>query len=70
MKVKSTLSRLLPRGGVQDIAKTLGLSPGSASTAIRRGNPAHPAVQEAVRRIEASGVVATAEKLAALPRLS
>jgi transposase-like protein len=69
MKAKSIIAQLLPRGAVRDIAKQLGLSPGTTSTAIRRGRPAHPAVQEAVRRIEASGVIATAETLATLPRL-
>lgn len=70
MQAKSNIARLLPRGAVRDIAKQLGLSPGSASTAIRRANPTHPAVQEAVRRIEASGVVATVEKIAAFPKIA
>lgn len=70
MRAKSTIAQLLPRGAVRDIAKQLGLSPSTTSTAIRRGRPSHPAVQEAVRRIEASGVIATAEKLATLPGLS
>lgn len=70
MKAKSTIASLLPQGAVRDIAKQLGISPGTTSTAIRRGRPSHPAVQEAIRRIEASGVVATAEKIASLPKLA
>ena len=69
MKAKSTIAQLLPQGAVRDIAKQLGLSPSTTSTAIRKGRPSHPAVQEALRRIENSGVITIAEKLAALPRL-
>jgi hypothetical protein len=58
------ISRLLPKGGVGAIAKKLGLSLGAASAAIRRGNPGHPAVQEAVRMAQESGALATAQALA------
>jgi DNA-binding Lrp family transcriptional regulator len=69
MKAKSAIAQLLPQGAVRDIAKHLGLSPSTTSTAIRKGRPSHPAVREALRRIEESGVITIAEKLAALPRL-
>lgn len=67
MTTKNNISRLLPRGGVRAIAEKLGLSPGTASTAIRRGHPGHPAVQEALKMAEASGALAAAQKLATLP---
>jgi ethanolamine utilization microcompartment shell protein EutS len=66
MKAKSTLAKLLPHGGVRDIAKKLGISPGTASTAIRRGSPGHPAVREALRIAEESGALAAAQQLANL----
>jgi hypothetical protein len=70
MKAKNNITRLLPRGEVGAIAKEIGISLSAASSALRGGNPAHPAVQSAIRRIEASGVVATAEKIASLPRIA
>lgn len=70
MQAKSTIARLLPRGAVRDIAKQLGLAPSTTSIAISRGNPTHPAVQEAVKRIESSSVIATAEKIAAFPKIA
>lgn len=67
MSAKNNITRLLPYGGVGIIAKKLGISPGTASTAIRRGHPGHKAVQEAMRMIQESGVIATANALATLP---
>ena len=60
------LSRMLPYGGVGTIAKRLGLSVGATSAALRRGNPGHPAVQEAIRMAEISGAIKTAQALAAV----
>lgn len=69
MKVKNNITRLLPRGEVGAIAKEVGISLSAASSAIRGGNLTHPAVQSALRRIKASGILATAEMLDSLPRL-
>jgi hypothetical protein len=69
MKAKSNITRLLPRGAVGAIAKEVGISLSAASTALRGGNPTHPAVRAALRQIEASGVLATAQTLATLSRL-
>lgn len=57
---------MLPYGGVGTIAKKLGLSKGATSAALRRGNPGHPAVQEAIRMAEISGAVKTAQALASI----
>ncbi|RZJ93196.1 MAG: hypothetical protein EOO60_05440 [Hymenobacter sp.] len=67
MEAKYSLSTLLSQGDISTIAKKLGLSPGAASAAIKRGNPGHPAVREALNLAEASGALAAAEKLARLP---
>jgi hypothetical protein len=67
MATKSNLSRLLPRGAVNEIAQKLGITHGTASTAISRGRPSHPAVRLAMEMAEASGALATAQKLATLP---
>jgi hypothetical protein len=69
MKAKNNITRLLPRGEVSAIAKEIGISLSATSSAIRGGNPTHPAVQSALRRIKDSGIVATIETLASLPRL-
>ena len=66
---KNAISRLLPYGSITDIAQQLGLSTSATSQAIRRGNPGHPAVQEAVRRTQGSLTSATAQALEIL-RLS
>lgn len=66
MKSKSNISRLLPRGAVNEIAKELGVTHGTASAAIRRGHPGHPAVVLALKRAEASGALAAAQQLAKL----
>lgn len=66
MSTKSNLSRLLDRGAINQIAKKLGITHGTASTAIRRGNPGHPAVREALKLAEASGALAAAQQLAKL----
>jgi hypothetical protein len=67
MPTKSNLSRLLPRGAVNEIAQKLGITHGTVSTAISRGRPSHPAVRMAMEMAEASGALATAQKLATLP---
>lgn len=63
---KVRISSLLSQGDVNIIARKLALSPGAVSAALRRGNPGHPAVQEAVRMAKESGAVSTAQTLAAL----
>ena len=63
MSAKSSLSSLLLRGEIGDIARELGLSHGAAAAAIRRGHPGHPAVRAALARAEASGALAAAQKL-------
>jgi len=70
MKTKNNITRLLPRGAVGAIAKEIGISLSATSSAIRGGNPTHPAVQSALRRIKASGVLDTAEALASLPNIA
>jgi hypothetical protein len=66
MSSKNSITRLLPRGAVASIAKTLGLTPGTTSTAIRRANPGHPAVREALRIAQESGALDAAKTLATL----
>jgi len=66
METKNKLSRLLPAGGVSAIAKELGLAPGTASAAIRRGNPGHPAVLMALKMAKESGALEAAQTLATL----
>ena len=61
-----TISSLLAPGDIGAIAKGLGLSHGAAAAAIRRGNPGHPAVREALIIAEKSGALAAAQKLATL----
>ncbi len=65
-KPKNSLSSLVGYGGVLAIAKKLGLKPGTASAALRRGTPSHPAVQEAVRMAEENGAIATAQTLSSI----
>lgn len=60
------LKQLLPHGSITEIARKIGISQPSVSAAIRRGNPGHPAVQEAVRMAQASGALATAQALASI----
>jgi hypothetical protein len=67
MAPKTRISRLLGYGEVSIIAKKLNLSPGAASAAIRRGNPGHPAVKEALLLAQENGAIATAQLLAKLP---
>lgn len=67
MAAKTNLSQLVGYGGVKAIAEKLGLSPGTASAALRRGSPGHPAVRLALTMAEESGALATAQKLAAIP---
>jgi hypothetical protein len=66
MEAKFNLSSLLSQGDISTIAKGLNLSPGATSAAIRRANPGHPAVREALRIAEASGALAAAQQLAKL----
>ena len=67
MAAKSNLSQLVGYGGVTAIANKLGILPGTVSSALRRGNPGHPAVREALRIAKESGAFEAARDLAALP---
>ncbi len=60
------ITNLLARGDIGIIADKLGLSHGATAAAIRRGNPGHPAVREALRLAEQSGALAAAQQLAKL----
>ena len=64
MQAKSSISSLLSQGDVNIIAKKLNLSPGAISAALRRANPGHPAVQEALRMASATGALEAAQALA------
>jgi hypothetical protein len=66
MAGKNNLSRLVGYGGIKAIAEKLGIAQGTASAAIRRGSPGHPAVREALRLAEASGALVAAQQLAQL----
>jgi predicted transcriptional regulator len=66
MASKINLSKLLGRGDVNTIATKLGLSQAATSAAIRRANPGHPAVREALRIAQESGALTTAQQLASL----
>ena len=66
MRAKVSISSLLSYGGINSIAKQLGLTPGAVSAALRRGNPGHAAVREAIRIANASGAVSTAQTIATL----
>ncbi len=66
MEHKNNISSLLAPGDVGTIAKKLGLSNCAVSAAIRRANPGHPAVREALRIAEESGALAAAQQLAKL----
>ncbi|RZK32959.1 MAG: hypothetical protein EOO61_16240 [Hymenobacter sp.] len=63
---KLNLSSLLAPGDISTIARELGLSPGTAAAAIRRGNPGHAAVRLALQKAEDSGALAAAQQLAKL----
>ena len=66
MEAKNNLSSLLSQGDISTIAKEIGISPGAASAAIRRGNPGHKAVRLALLKAEQSGALAAAQQLAKL----
>lgn len=66
METRKKLTSLLAPGDIGTIANDLGLSHGATAAAIRRGNPGHKAVREALRIAEASGALAAAQKLATL----
>lgn len=66
MEQKTNISSLLAPGDVGTIAKKLGLSACATSAAIKRANPGHPAVREALKLAEASGALAAAQQLAKL----
>ncbi len=66
MEPKKTLTSLLARGDIGNISIRLGLSHAATAAAIRRGNPGHPAVREALKVAEASGALAAAQQLARL----
>jgi hypothetical protein len=63
---KSALTRLLPHGAIKQIADKLGVSSSAAAAAIRKGKPSHPAVAEAVRMVQESGVLAIRDAVAVL----
>lgn len=58
--------KLLPRGAQRQIAKALGLSNNSVSTALDRLTPSHPAVQKAVKMIAGSDSTQTQRELATI----
>lgn len=60
------IKRLLARGSVSTIAKKLGISSAAVSQALTEGKPGNKSVQEALRMAEASGALATAQKLATI----
>lgn len=66
MEPNKTLVSLLAPGDIGIIAKGVGLSHSAAAAAIRRGNPGHPAVREALKLAEQSGALAAAQQLAKL----
>ena len=68
MKAKINISTMLSCGDIGRIAEKLTLSKGAVSAAIRRANPGHPAVREAVRIAQASGAFTTAQVLAQFKR--
>lgn len=63
---KSPLAQLLPRGAMKQIAAQLGISCAAVTAAIRKGAPTHPAVAQAVRIVQESGVIATRDAVAEL----
>jgi len=65
-QLNTTLSQLLHRGAVKEIAQKLGMSSAAVSAAIKVGRPSHPAVNEALKLVEASGALANAQQLAKL----
>jgi hypothetical protein len=66
MEPNKTLTSLLAPGDIGTIAKALGLSHSAAAAAIRRGQPGHPAVREALKLAETSGALTAAQQLAKL----
>jgi hypothetical protein len=70
MDAKTNLSSLLSQGDISAIAREIGISPGAASAAIRRGNPGHKAVRAALKLAEDSGALAAAQQLAKLAPLA
>lgn len=63
---KSALAQLLPRGAMKQIAEKLNLSGAAVTVALQNAKPGHPAVTEAVRMVQESGAVNTAQVLASL----
>ena len=66
MQNKLTISSLLSHGDIGTIAARIGLSTGATSSAIKRGNPGHPAVREALRIAKESGALEAAKALASI----
>jgi hypothetical protein len=66
MQQKPDISSLLAPGDVGIIAAGLGLSHGATAAAIRRANPGHPAVREALRMAKESGALEAAQTLSTL----
>ena len=66
MHNKSSISSLLSYGDVGTIAVRIGRSIGATSSAIKRGNPGHPAVREALRIARETGALEAAQTLASL----
>jgi hypothetical protein len=65
-KETANLKQLLPHGAITAIAKKLGIRQPSVSEALRRANPGHPAVQEALRIARESGGLEAAQTLATI----
>jgi hypothetical protein len=64
MGTKNSISGLLAYGDIGAIAEKVGLSLSATSAAIKRGNPGHPAVREAVRIVQQTGALSTAQVIA------
>lgn len=60
------LQRLLPRGGISQIAKKLGITRQAVSLAIKSAKPGNPAVIEAMNIARASGALGAAQDIATL----
>lgn len=60
------LKRLLPRGSISAIAKSLGISGPAVSQALKNGKPGSRVVQEALRMAKDSGALEAAQIIATL----
>lgn len=66
MQEKNEVRNLVPRGGIGEIAKKLGITSQAVSLALKGGKPSHPAVREALLMAETTGALAAAQTIAAL----